>query len=67
MYFGITHGALYRPDRLQKLRAKAAQAAAELGLDYEYRFAGYGEFAGFIQFAASGGHEKTFKKIAPLE
>ncbi len=33
----------------KKLRAKAVEAAAELGLNYEYRYAGYGEFAGFIR------------------
>jgi hypothetical protein len=32
-----------------KLQAKVVQAAAELGPTYEYRYASYGELAGFIR------------------
>ena len=50
MYFGHYTRVLYIAQTdCKKLRAKAVQAAAELGLDYEYRYAGYGEFDGFIR------------------
>lgn len=40
-----------------ELQEKAKEAAAKLGLEYEYRFTGYGELAGFMERA--GGEEKT--------
>ena len=50
MYFGRYTRVLYIAQTdCKKLRVKAVQAAAELGLDYEYRYAGYGEFASFIR------------------
>ena len=50
MYFGHYTRVLYIAQTdCEKLRAKAAQAAAELGLDFEYRHAGYGELADFIR------------------
>ena len=61
MYFGHYTRVLYIAQTdCKKLRAKAVQAAAELGLDYEYRYAGYGEFAGFIRgLWLHGGRQKT--------
>ena len=45
MYFGHYRRVLYIAQTdCKKLQAKAVQAAAELGLDYEYRYTGYGEF-----------------------
>ncbi len=38
----------------EALQDKARKAAIELGLDYEYRFAGYGEFPAYIAQAALG-------------
>ena len=32
----------------ESLQEKARQAAIELGLDYEYRYTGYGDFHGFL-------------------
>ena len=63
MYFGHYTRVLYIAQTdCKKLRAKAAQAAAELGLDYEYRYAGYGEFADFIRgLSRQGGPLKTQK------
>jgi hypothetical protein len=50
IYFGHYTRVLYIAQTdCKKLQAKAACAATELGLDYEYRYAGYGEFAGFIR------------------
>jgi hypothetical protein len=64
MYFRHYERLLYIAQTdCKKLRDKAVQAAAELGLDYEYRYAGYGEFAGFIRsLPRHGGRLKT-KKI----
>ncbi len=61
MYFGHYKRALYIAQTdCEKLRAKAVQAAAELGLDYEYRYAGYGEFARFIRdLPFQDGRQKT--------
>ncbi len=63
MYFGHYTRVLYIAQTdCKKLRAKAVQAAAELGLDYEYRYAGYGEFAGFIRgLSPQGGQQKNQK------
>ena len=50
IYFGHYTRVLYIAQTdCKKLQAKAVQAAAELELDYEYRYTGYGEFAGFIR------------------
>ena len=50
MYFGRYTRLLYiAQTECKKLRAKAVKAAAELDLDYEYRYVGYGEFAGFVR------------------
>ena len=50
MYFGHYTRLLYiAQTECKKLRAKAVEAAAELDLDYEYRYVGYGEFAGFVR------------------
>ena len=50
MYFGHYTRVLYIAQTdSKKLQAKAIQAAAELGLDYDYRYVGYGEFTGFIR------------------
>jgi hypothetical protein len=38
------------------LRTAARAAAARLGLDYEYRYTGYGEMAGFLASAAADRH-----------
>jgi len=49
MYFGHYTRVLYIAQTdCKKLRAKARQAAIELGLDYEYRYTGYGDFHGFL-------------------
>ena len=63
VYFGHYTRVLYIAQTdCKKLRAKAVQAAAELGLDYEYRYAGYGEFSGFIRgLLLDGGRRKTQK------
>jgi hypothetical protein len=37
-----------------RLRAKARKAAERLGLEYEYRFRGYGELGDYMHAAASG-------------
>ena len=50
VYFGHYRRVLYIAQTdCKKLQAKAVQAAAELGLDYEYRYVGYGEFTGFVR------------------
>ena len=41
------------------LQAKARNAAQRLGLDYEYRFTGYGELAGFLERAARRNEDGT--------
>ena len=63
MYFGHYTRVLYIAQTdCKKLRAKAVEAAAELELDYEYRYAGYGEFAGFVSgLLLHGGRRKTQK------
>jgi hypothetical protein len=63
MYFGHYTRVLYIAQTdCKKLQAKAVQAAAELGLDYEYRYTGYGEFASFIRGLSSHtGELKTQK------
>ncbi|MDC0062892.1 DUF1638 domain-containing protein [Candidatus Puniceispirillum sp.] len=68
MYFGQYTRVLYIAQTdCKKLRAKAVQAAAELGLDYEYRYVGYGEFAGFIRsLLLHGGRRKTQKILHHL-
>ncbi|MDE0810794.1 MAG: DUF1638 domain-containing protein [Alphaproteobacteria bacterium] len=38
----------------ERLQAKARQAAKRLGLDYEYRFCGYGELGDYVRAAAAG-------------
>jgi hypothetical protein len=38
----------------ERLQAKARQAAKRLGLDYEYRFRGYGELGDYVHAAAAG-------------
>ena len=49
MYFGHYTRVLYIAQTdCKKLRAKARQAAIELGLDYEYRYTGYGDFNEFL-------------------
>ena len=68
MYFGQYTRVLYIAQTdCKKLRAKAVQAAVELGLDYEYRYVGYGEFAGFIRsLLLHGGRRKTQKILHHL-
>ena len=68
MYFGHYTRVLYIAQTdCKKLRAKAVQAAAELGLDYEYRYAGYGEFADFIRgLPHHGGRLKTQKGFGTI-
>ena len=63
MYFGHYTRVLYIAQTdCKRLRAKAVKAAAELGLDYEYRYAGYGEFVSFIRgLPRHGGGVKTRK------
>ena len=49
MYFGNYTRVLYiAQSEDEALQAKAEKAAAELGLAYEYKFAGYGEFPAYI-------------------
>lgn len=49
MYFGNYTRVLYiAQSEDPALQAKARKAAAELGLDYEYRFTGYGDFPAYI-------------------
>jgi hypothetical protein len=53
LYFGNYTRALYLAQIDDPgLRKKAEQAAETLGLAYEFRFAGYGEFPAFIAEAA---------------
>ena len=50
MYFGHYTRVLYIAQTdCKKLQTKAVQAATELGFEYEYRYAGYGEFGGFVR------------------
>ena len=67
MYFGHYKRVLYIAQTdCKNLQAKAVQAAAELGLDYEYRFVGYGEFTDFIHgLPHRGVWLKTKKGAAP--
>jgi len=53
MYFAHYTRVLYiAQTRSKTLQEKAQKAACELGLDYEYRYTGYGEFSRFLkQFA----------------
>jgi hypothetical protein len=53
MYFVHYKRVLYiAQTRSKTLQEKAQKAACELGLDYEYRYTGYGEFSRFLkQFA----------------
>jgi hypothetical protein len=49
VYFAHYTRVLYIPQtKSDPLREKARQAAFELGLDYEYRYTGYGDFNGFL-------------------
>lgn len=41
------------------LQAKAREAAQRLGLEYEYRFTGYGDLAGFLERAARRSEDGT--------
>jgi len=63
MYFGHYTRVLYIAQTdCKKLRAKAVQASAELGLEYGYRYTGYGEFVSFIGgLSRHGGGLKTQK------
>ena len=48
MYFAHYTRVLYiAQTESESLQEKARQAAIELGLDYEYRYTGYGDFNGF--------------------
>ena len=59
MYFGNYTRALYIAQTEDPaLQKKAAAAAAELGLDYEYRFSGYGEFVDYIGNAVAAHDQK---------
>jgi hypothetical protein len=52
-YFGHYQRVVYLAQTENKDLETQAQAAAErLGLDYEYRFTGYGELAGFLEKVA---------------
>ena len=52
MYFGHYTRFLYLAQiKDEKLKQKAKNCAAELGLRYEYQFTGYGEFHNFLQSA----------------
>ncbi|MBL6597191.1 MAG: DUF1638 domain-containing protein [Candidatus Puniceispirillum sp.] len=53
LYFAHYTRVLYiAQTRSKTLQEKAQKAACELGLDYEYRYTGYGEFSRFLkQFA----------------
>ena len=49
MYFAHYTRILYiAQTESDSLQEKACQAAIELGLDYEYRYTGYGDFNGFL-------------------
>jgi hypothetical protein len=49
MYFAYYTRVLYiAQTEFESLQEKARQAAIELGLDYEYRYTGYGDFNGFL-------------------
>jgi hypothetical protein len=49
MYFAHYTRVLYiAQTESEPLQEKARQAAIELGLDYEYRYTGYGDFNGFL-------------------
>ena len=64
MYFGHYPRMLYIAQTdFKKLWDKAIQAAAELELDYEYRYAGFGEFAGFIRGLPRHGDRLKTQKI----
>ena len=53
MYFGNYKRVLYIAQTEDPaLQAKARQAASMLGLDYDYRFTGYGDFTNFITAAS---------------
>ncbi len=53
LYFGNYTRVLYiAQTKSADLEKKARAAASTLGLDYEYRFAGYGDFTGFIEQVA---------------
>jgi hypothetical protein len=39
-----------------RLKEKGAAAAAKMGLDFEYRFTGYGELQSFMKAAAQAGN-----------
>jgi hypothetical protein len=46
LYFGNYHKVVYlSQEEDPALQAKAKEAAAYLGLDYEYRYTGYGDLA----------------------
>ena len=60
MYFGNYTRVLYIAQTDDPaLQKKARKAATELGLAYEYRYAGYGEFTAYIAeaVAQSSAHE----------
>ena len=64
MYFGHYRRVLYIAQTdCKKLQAKAVQAAAELGLDYEYRYTGYVEFTDFIRGLPHHGDRLKTKKV----
>ena len=49
MYFAHYTRVLYiAQTESESLQEKAREAATELGLDYEYRYTGYGDFNGFL-------------------
>ena len=50
MYFGNYRRVLYVAQTEDRaLQDKARAAAAELGLEYEYRFTGFGDFTGWVE------------------
>ena len=60
-YFGHYKRVLYIAEtECKKLQAKAVQAAAELQLNYEYQYTGYGELASFIRGLS---HQYKLQKI----
>ena len=51
-YFGSYRRVVYLAQTKDAALERAAKAAAaRLGLDYEYRFTGYGDLAGFVKSA----------------
>jgi len=57
MYFGNYRRVLYIAQTENRaLQGKARAAAAELGLDYDYRFTGFGDFTGWVESRMTVGH-----------